>query len=234
MNRYSVLHNREIVLLKSKPCFWGQCSFCDYIEDNAVNIEEINSLNVAVLKKITGEKGALEVINSGSCFELPHETLMAVKEVVTAGHIKKLYLESHWHYRHRLKEIRSFFGIPVIFKIGIETFDNDFRNNHLNKNAYFKDAAEVKKYFDSVCLMVGIKGQTKEMISKDIALLLQYFDYGTINIFTENTTPIQRDDALISWFIKEYEHLKHKPGIDVLIENTDFGVGNERGELVHE
>ncbi|MGO0807505.1 hypothetical protein ACTPEF_27385, partial [Clostridioides difficile] len=47
---------------------------------------------------------------------------------------------------------------PVTF---FKTFDNDFRNNILNKNANFKTPQDVKEYFDSPCIMVGIKGQTK-------------------------------------------------------------------------
>lgn len=95
----------------------------------------------------------------------------------------------------------------------------------MKKNAHFKDAKEVAQHFDSVCLMVGIQGQTKEMVQRDMELLLTHFDYGTINIFTENTTLVKRDDALIAWFMKEYGHLHTRPGIDLLYENTDFGVG---------
>ncbi len=226
MKRYSILENREIVLLKSRPCFWRKCTFCDYIMDNSTNVEEMNQINHKILKKVTGCKEALEVINSGSCFEMPKETLKAIKDVVTAKNIKKLYLESHWVYRHRLADIRSFFEIPIVFKIGVETFDYDFRNITLNKNAHFKHPSEVKEHFDSVCLLVGIQGQTKEMIRKDIELLLRYFEYGTINIFTENSTPVKRDEALIEWFLNEYQHLKDHPTIDMLVENTDFGVGD--------
>ena len=35
--RYSTItdkHPREICLLRSFPCAWGKCSFCDYIDDN--------------------------------------------------------------------------------------------------------------------------------------------------------------------------------------------------------
>ncbi|HBA04319.1 MAG TPA: radical SAM protein, partial [Clostridium sp.] len=85
---------------------------------------------------------------------------------------------------------------------------------------------EVRKYFSSVCLMVGIKGQSKEMIKRDIDIVLSHFDYGTINIFTENTTDIKRDEELISWFEKEYNFLKDVSKIEVLFENTDFGVGD--------
>lgn len=226
MERYSVLPNREIVLLKSKPCFWGKCTFCDYIEDNSINLDQINTINKDVLKNITGSKQALEVINSGSCFELPKTTLQYIRNIVVQKNIKTLYLESHWIYKDKLNEMRNFFNIPIIFKIGVETFDNEFRNTILNKNAHFSDVTEVKKHFDSVCLMVGIVGQTKEMIKKDINLLVSNFDYGTINIFCENNTPIKKDPCIIEWFKKEYKYLENMPNIDVLYENTDFGVGD--------
>lgn len=225
MNRYSVLDNREILLLKGRPCFWGRCSFCDYIEDNDQREDYIDSFNEPIINKVTGEKGALEVINSGSCFELTDNTLNHIKRIITEKNIKTLYLESHWAYKNRLNDMREFFGITIVFKIGIETFDYDFRNNILNKNAKFTDPLEVKELFDSICLMVGIEGQSKEMISKDIDILEKHFKYGTINIYTENTTPLKRDIELIRWFRNKYSYLEKNPHIDVLYENTDFGVG---------
>lgn len=74
MERYNKITNknpREIVLLKGRPCAWGKCRFCDYIEDNSRDVQEMNALNQEVLSHVTGELGVLEVINSGSCFELP-------------------------------------------------------------------------------------------------------------------------------------------------------------------
>ncbi|WP_346888976.1 radical SAM protein [Clostridium sp. UBA1056] len=229
MDRYNIIigkNKREIVLLKAFPCVWGKCTFCDYIEDNSTDSSEINDINKSVLKEVKGTYGTLEVINSGSCFELPKETLENIRQVIREKNIKKMFLESHWCYRNRLQEIRDFFGIEIVFKIGVESFDNNFRNLVLNKNARFKDYNEVRKYFSSVCLMVGIKGQSKEMIKRDIDIVLNHFDYGTINIFTENTTPIRRDEELISWFEREYKFLKDVSKIEVLFENTDFGVGD--------
>ena len=229
MDRYNIIHGknrREIVLLKGFPCVWGKCSFCDYIDDNSRNENEINNLNIDVLDNAKGTYGVLEVINSGSCFELPKGTLEYIKKVIEEKNIKKLFFESHWCYRNRLQEMRDYFGVDIVFKIGVESFDNDFRNNFLNKNARFEDYNEVKKYFSSVCLMVGIKGQTKEMIKKDIDIVLKHFNYGTINIFTENTTKIKRDEELIKWFENEYRFLESEEKIEVLFENTDFGVGD--------
>ncbi|QOR35152.1 radical SAM protein [Clostridium sp. 'deep sea'] len=225
MDRYSVLQNREIVLLKSFPCFWGKCSFCDYINDNSFDKEKIINTNEEVLAKVTGVRGTLEVINSGSCFELPLQTHQLIKSLIYKLNIKKLCFESHWHYRNRLDEIRDYYDIPVMFKVGIETFDNNFRNKVLNKNAIFKNAEEVSRYFDSVCLLIGIKGQTKEMLTKDVELLLKYFNHGTINIFTENSTKHKRDEELINWFYEKYGYLAEYQNIDWLNINTDFGVG---------
>ena len=52
MDRYNIIHGknrREIVLLKGFPCVWGKCSFCDYIDDNSRNENEINNLNICLL-----------------------------------------------------------------------------------------------------------------------------------------------------------------------------------------
>ena len=229
MDRYSKIINknlREIVLLKALPCIWGKCAFCDYIDDNDDNIAEINKLNKEVLNNITGEFGVLEVINSGSCFEIPRESLEYIKKIVVEKKIKKLFLESHWCYKNRLQEIRDFFGIEIIFKIGVETFDNSFRNLVLNKNANFKTVDEVKESFQSVCLLVGIKGQTKEMIKRDINLVLENFKYATINVFINNTTDVKRDEELVQWFTDNFKYLEDYQYIEVLYNNTDFGVGD--------
>lgn len=229
MDRYSTIDNknqREIVLLKGFPCVWGKCSFCDYIDDNSTSKDEINKINFEVLENISGKYKVLEVINSGSCFELPKETLIRIKEIIIEKKIEKLFLESHWCYKNKLREMREFFGIPIIFKIGVETFDYDFRNIVLNKNAKFKSVKELKEYFDSPCMLVGIVGQTKEMIDNDMKIVLDNFEHATINVFVNNTTDIKRDENLVRWFIKKYKFLDENPSIEVLYNNTDFGVGN--------
>ncbi len=228
MERYSEITNknqREIVLLKAYPCVWGKCSFCDYILDNDTCAKDMVEMNSSVLANITGKYKVLEVINSGSCFEIPKETLVEIKEIIKEKNIEKLFLESHWCYKNRLQEMRDFFEIPIVFKIGVETFDNEFRNVVLNKNAKFEDYKELKTYFDSPCIMVGIKGQTKEMIKRDIEIVEEYFDYATINVFIDNTSEIKRDEELVKWFIENYGYLARNPKIEVLYNNTDFGVG---------
>ena len=63
MDRYSKITNknqREIVLLKAFPCIWGKCRFCDYIEDNSNQKDEMIRLNHEILSQVTGEFGVLE------------------------------------------------------------------------------------------------------------------------------------------------------------------------------
>ncbi len=229
MERYNRIANknqREIVLLQSFPCAWGKCRFCDYTDDNSRDKEAMLALNSRVLSRVTGEFGVLEVINSGSCFELPEETLALIRRIIREKQIRRLFFEAHWMYRYRLQEMRDYMGIPIIFKIGVETFDETFREQYLNKHADFHSPEEVRRYFDSPCLMVGIKGQTKEMIDYDMKMLKQYFPMGTVNVFTDNSTDVKRDPQLVDWFMKKYAHLLEDPTVEVLYEKTDFGVGD--------
>lgn len=228
MERYNVIREknpREIVLLKGFPCIWGKCAFCDYTDDNSRDEDEMLALNSRILSRVTGEKGVLEVINSGSCFELPEGTREEIRRIARERGIRRLFFESHWLYRKRLEEMRAYMGIPVTYKIGVETFNHEFRERVLNKHAGFKRPEEVARYFDSPCIMVGIKGQTKEMIDYDIRMVKKHFRLGTVNVFTNNTTKIRQDPELVKWFVREYAWLREDPSIEVLYENTDFGVG---------
>ena len=229
MERYNVIREknpREIVLLKGFPCIWGKCAFCDYTDDNSQDEDEMLALNSRILSRVTGEKGVLEVINSGSCFELPEGTREEIRRIARERGIRRLFFESHWLYRKRLEEMRAYMGIPVTYKIGVETFNHEFRERVLNKHAVFKRPEEVARYFDSPCIMVGIKGQTKEMIDYDIRMVKKHFRLGTVSVFTNNTTKIRQDPELVKWFVREYAWLREDPSIEVLYENTDFGVGD--------
>ena len=228
MVRYSKVtakNQREIVLLKGRHCVWGRCAFCDYTLYNGEDEAAMFEFNRNVLRHITGEFGVLEVINSGSVFELPSQTLAELREIVQDKGIKKLFFEVYWCYRERLSEIEDYFQIPIIFKNGVETFDDDFRNRVLKKGTVFSGPEEVAKYFKSICLMVGIQGQSKEMIDRDMEYLQKYFEYGCVNMYVNNTTKIKEDPQLAAWFREKYAYLEADPKIEVLWNNTDFGVG---------
>ena len=89
--------------------------FCDYIEDNGHDEAAMISLNKSILDQVTGEFGVLEVINSGSCFELPKQTLDDIENVIKTKNIHKLFFESHWMYRKHLAAMRSRMPVPIIF-----------------------------------------------------------------------------------------------------------------------
>ena len=231
--RYSKVEGkfqREIVLLKSFPCTYGKCSFCNYIEDNSNNEEEINEVNLEVLKEITGEFGVLEVINSGSVFEIPKKTLEKIREVVYEKDIKILYFEIFYSYLSRLDEIISYFNekkkVEIRFRTGIESFDNDFRRNVYKKNILLdeKKIKELSEKIYSVCLLIATQGQTKEMIKNDIEMGLKYFKAITINIFVNNGTVVKRDDELVKWFVQDMRYLFDNDRVEILIDNKDLGV----------
>ncbi|WP_297404385.1 radical SAM protein [uncultured Cetobacterium sp.] len=220
-------NKREIVLLKGYPCKYGKCSFCNYIEDNSTDESEIEKINFETLEEVTGEYGALEVINSGSVFELPSSTLEKIREVVIKKNIKLVYFEIYYGYKKRLNEIRNMFkGIDIRFRMGMETFDNDFRINVYNKNFNIteKECEELGLDLYSVCLLICVKGQTKEMIERDIELGLKYFKSITVNIFINNGTKVERDDELVKWFVEKYRHLQDDKRVELLIDNKDLGV----------
>lgn len=220
-------NKREIVLLKGYPCKYGKCSFCNYIEDNSTDESEIEKINFETLEEVTGEYGALEVINSGSVFELPSSTLEKIRDVVIEKNIKLVYFEIYYGYKKRLNEIRNMFkGIDIRFRMGMETFNNDFRINVYNKNFNIteKECEELGLDLYSVCLLICVKGQTKEMIERDIELGLKYFKSITVNIFINNGTKVERDDELVKWFVEKYRYLQDDKRVELLIDNKDLGV----------
>jgi hypothetical protein len=47
-----------------------------------------------------------------------------------------------------------------------------------------------------------------------------------VNVFCNNSTPVKQDKELAQWFAREvYPQIKDVDGIEVLMENTDLGVG---------
>ena len=82
------------------------------------------------------------------------------------------------------------------------------------------------KHFKGVCLLCCTEGDTKERIVSDIATAKKYFEYFSVNVFCNNSTNVKRDDELAQWFAAEmYPLIKDDEKIEVLMENTDLGVG---------
>ena len=61
---------------------------------------------------------------------------------------------------------------------------------------------------------------------KDIEIARKHFEYFSVNVFCNNSTPVKQDPELAQWFASEvYPRIKDVEGIEVLMENTDLGVG---------
>ena len=226
MIRYAKIREkmpREFLLLQGQGCAWRRCSFCDYYTDVS---EDPFQVNQPVLRQVTGEFGVLDLINSGSCTEFDQETLAMIADIVREKAIHTLWFEAHWLYRHRLSAFRDRFpGVTVKFRVGAESFDEDLRQRW-NKGMAKVSPQDIARYFQGVCLLVGLTGQKRETISRDIRIAMAHFEYFSVNVFCENTTAEKRDDALIHWFLKEWgETLKAHPKAECLMENTDLGVG---------
>ena len=227
MDRYALIHSkipREFVLLQGTGCRWRKCSFCDYHEDVSEHPFEVNE---PVLRQVTGQYGVLDVINSGSAMELDEETIALIKEVVKEKRIHTLWFEAHYMYRKKLASFaKQFAPVQVKFRCGVETFDTALREAWKKGIPSSVSVQEIAQYFQGICLLCCTQGETMEHILKDIELAKEHFEYFSVNVFCNNHTSVKQDKDLATWFAKEvYPLIKDEPGIEVLMENTDLGVG---------
>lgn len=227
MNRYALIDTkmpREFVLLQGTGCRWQKCTFCDYHKDVSLNPFAVNE---PVLRQVTGKYGVLDVINSGSAMELDEQTLNLIKEVVKEKNIHTLWFEAHYMYRNKLADFARFFEpVQVKFRCGIETFDGELRNRWKKGIQPSVTPKDVARYFQGICLLCGTQGERWEHIIEDIEIAKQYFEYFSVNVFCNNSTSEKQDPDFVHWFINEiYPNLIDDKRIDILIENTDLGVG---------
>ena len=227
MDRYSLIHTkmpREFVLLQGAGCKWKKCTFCDYHEDVSSTPFAINE---PVLRQVTGQYGVLDVINSGSAMELDSETIALIKEVVREKQIHTLWFEAHYMYRKKLKAFaKQFAPIQVKFRCGVETFDVELRDRWKKGIPSSVTPEDIAQYFQGVCLLCCTQGESKEHIMKDIETAKKHFEYFSVNVFCNNSTSVKQDPELAQWFAREvYPQIKDVDGIEVLMENTDLGVG---------
>lgn len=227
MERYALIHTvlpREFVLLQGTGCRWKRCTFCDYHGDVSADPFAVNK---EVLARVQGVYGVLDVINSGSAMELDEQTIAMIKDIVKERKIHTLWFEAHYMYKNQLARFaEQFEGVEVKFRCGVESFDGALREHWHKGIAADVTAEDVAKYFQGICLLCCTEGDSKERILWDIALAEHYFEYASVNVFCQNTTPVKRDNALAEWFMEEvYPKLRESDKIEVLVENTDLGVG---------
>ena len=234
MIRYSIIHEknpREILLLRGKGCRWRKCTFCDYHLDCSSDEDANLALNRAEMAKVTGIYHHLEVINSGSFVELGDTALYELADLCRAKGIHTLHFECHWLYREEIPRWRKIFaeaGTTLKIKTGVESFDYDFREKFLRKGISERCPEKIAEEFDECCLLFGLTGQTEESMRCDIETGLKYFERVCVNIFVENKTALKPAPQVIGVFREKImpEYID-SDSVDILISNTDFGVGGE-------
>lgn len=227
MNRYSTINTkfpREFLLLQGTGCRWGKCTFCDYHTDTSASPY---STNAAVLNQVTGKYGVLDIINSGSAMEFDTETLAHIRQIVQEKQIHTLWFEAHFLYRDQLSEFaQQFAPATVKFRCGIESFSPTQRKRWNKGVPDWVSADEIARYFDGICLLCCTEDDSEERILADIKIALEKFEYCSINLFCNNSTNVKRNDTLATWFCQKiYPKLKEHPKLEILIGNTDLGVG---------
>ena len=227
MLRYSLIEKgmkREFLLLQGTGCRWRKCTFCDYHTDVS---EDPYAVNKDVLSLVSGRYGVLDIINSGSCIEFDKNTIALIQKTAAKKNIRTLWFEAHWMYRKHLKDFASLFpGVDVKFRVGVESFNGKLRKGWNKGIPESVSAEEIASYFNGCCLLVGVKGETKQDILDDIFLADKYFEYFSVNLFCPNSTREETDEAL-SYFVKTEirKKLESNSKAELLIENTDLGVG---------
>lgn len=227
MDRYSVIHTklpREFVLLQGRGCRWGKCTFCNYHLDVSADPYEVNK---AVLEQVTGVYGVLDIINSGSAMELDERTVELIKEVVRKRGIHTLWFEAHFMYRNRLDDFAAQFAPAVVkFRCGVESFSPQQRTLWNKGIPEWVTPADVARHFKGICLLCCTDDDSRERIAADIETAKRYFEYFSVNLFCNNGTSVKRNEELVEWFKAEvYPVIKDDPAIEVLVDNTDLGVG---------
>lgn len=239
MERYSIITDgnpREIVLLRGNGCKWRRCSFCDYHLDFSRDENSNFELNKKELSRVKGIYHCLEVINSGSFCDLDEGTIKRIISLCHEKNITELHFECHYMHRDMVPAAKERFrseGIKLLIKTGAETFDVHFRDDILQKGFEYASPVQIAEYADEVCLLFGLSGQTADSMMSDIRTGLDYFDRVCINIMNSNSTSVCPDPDVISVFDHKVLPLfKSDTRLDILHDNTDFGVGTKIQEVL--
>lgn len=132
-------------------------------------------------------------------------------------------------YRHRLAAFASqFHPLTVKFRCGVETFSPTLRANWHKGIPPHVTPEDIARHFQGLCLLccTDTPGDTRERLLRDIDLAERHFEYYSVNVFCPNTTALRRNDDMLRWFLAEvYPTLQKSSKAEVLIDNTDLGVG---------
>lgn len=199
------------VLLYSSPCMnAGKCKFCSYWKDSFEykNIIDQSAQNHSIIESVDWNNlnGALAILPSASFCELPSATILELRTKLNQYKLDYFITDFYWEYHKYMTYFWDLFPEEgTIFKVGLETFDNDFRK-YLGKDYDKVTPEQAVKHFNGINLLVGVEGQTKTMVLEDIKKA-EIFELCDINIFdvTQGTLKVDSDKKLIDWFLNEVE-----------------------------
>ena len=175
---------------------------CYFSKDDDANL----TLNRSVLSKLLRDlrdsrshqlREFLRTCDDGS--------IEAVLDTCRSRGISQLHIECHWRDRDTLHAIRSRFnksGILLKVKIGVETFDEIFRDDVLLKRMEHASPQDIAAYADEVCLLFGLTGQTEQSMRGDVETGLRFFERVCVNLMTENSTDMYPDREVLDIFMK--------------------------------
>ena len=163
--------NAFVIILRTKGCAWHQksgCSMCGYFQDSAhVEVSDQNLIKQYeyAMEKYNDEQ-IVKIFNSGSFLD-EKEISHSVRDHILTDLSKKtdkINIESRPDYVSEkiLKEIKKTFGEKTLeIGIGLETAQDNIRNQCINKgfsfNDYKKAAEKIKKQGFNIKTYVLIK-----------------------------------------------------------------------------
>lgn len=217
---------RETVLLVSLGCSYGKCSFCDYQEDKSSSVLACDTVNRKVLSNVRGmETGSscLDVTCSASYTELPFTTMNYIRKTCKEKKIGTVVLEGHYIFREANIFYSDFFNshdIEVIFRCGVETFDDHMREDILKKGLRNVTPQDISRHFQWINLMYGMEGQSPSQLKRDIDIGLKLFKRINLSIYTTVPGGPERNESGIKEFYESsyYQELLRNPSIDIFDE----------------
>jgi hypothetical protein len=232
MNRLVTFRDEELatdftnVFVRSLPCRnRGKCIFCTYHRDNTSSYTEAMKENIDLIKRIPLDRtGWLNIAPSASIFEVPFDSLALLNRILPGAGFDWLCTETHWEYRHLIENLIGYFSmIPTRVKIGLETFDNTQRSR-LGKPFTISGWREVRKFSDAVNLIVGVRGQTREVILEDLKIGGENFNYAEVNVFDSDLGPSGvADHEILKWFHEEGQHIARSyPSVKVWMNAKEY------------
>ena len=175
------------------------------MEEDIMNDKKIQTmLNVEILNRMN-DKSAASVLknilfnpNNHIDWNEAYQLMMAfMPELNTIEGYKKENVTTYTDFITDLDKMRDFFEIPITFKIGVESFDYDFRNKYLNKNAKFKFEAAGYKIPHLVFWNVDARMDSVPMIGKDGYTLVSGFSPSIFEMVMTRTTPEEFMNSVI-------------------------------------